>query len=113
VDVSVRKTLERGDFDEIAASLSEDVVWVGLEPGQLCRNRNEVVSVLHDAVDSGMTGTLEVVAEQDDMLVVAPHVQPPPDIPELHQVFVVREGQIVELRDFRDRASALAAVGLA
>jgi ketosteroid isomerase-like protein len=111
--VSVRETLERGDFDEVVAALSPDVVWVGLEPGQLCRSRDEVVLVFRRAVDSGMTGTLEVVAEHDDMLVVVPHVQPPPeDKPELHQVFVVRDGQITELRDFRDRAGALAAVGV-
>jgi ketosteroid isomerase-like protein len=111
--MSVRETIERGDFDEIAALLSPDVVWVGLEPGQLCRNRDEVLSVFREALASGMTGSLEVVAEEEDMLVVAPHVTPPPERnPDLHQVFVVREERIVELRDFRDRALALEAVGL-
>jgi ketosteroid isomerase-like protein len=111
--MSVRETIERGDFDEIAALLSPDVVWVGLEPGQLCRNRDEVLSVFREALASGMTGSLEVVAEEQDMLVVAPHVTPPPERnPDLHQVFVVREERIVELRDFRDRVLALEAVGL-
>jgi ketosteroid isomerase-like protein len=111
--MSVRETIERGDFDEIASLLSPDVVWVGLEPGQLCRNRDEVLSVFREALASGMTGSLEVVAEEDDLLVIAPHVTPPPERnPDLHQVFVVREERIVELRDFRDRAGALEAVGL-
>ena len=111
--MSVRETIERGDFGEIASLLSPDVVWVGLEPGQLCRNRDEVLSVFREALASGMTGSLEVVAEEDDLLVIAPHVTPPPERnPDLHQVFVVREERIVELRDFRDRAGALEAVGL-
>ena len=111
--VTLKETIEAGNLDTFAATLAPDVVWVGLWPGELCRNRDEVLSVFREALASGMTGSLEVVAEEDDLLVIAPHVTPPPERnPDLHQVFVVREERIVELRDFRDRAGALEAVGL-
>jgi ketosteroid isomerase-like protein len=111
--VSAVDHLESADFEEFAASLAEDVVWVGLQPGQLCRNRDQVVSTFRQALESGKSGSPEVVAEAEGLIVVDPHVEPPYEhAPELHHVFVVEEGRIVELRDYPSRAAALEAVGL-
>ena len=105
--------LESADFQEFAASLAPDVVWVGLRPGQLCRSRDEVIATFREALESGKSGSPEVVAERDRSLVVDPHVEPPYEhAPELHHVFVVEEGRIVEMRDYPNRAAALEAVGL-
>ena len=105
--------LESADFEEFAASLAPDVVWVGLRPGELCRNREQVVATFRQALESGKSGSPEVVAEAEGLIVVDPHVEPPLEQnPELHQVFVVRDDRVVELRDYRDRTSALEAVGL-
>ena len=105
--------LESADFEEFAAALAPDVVWVGLEPGQLCRNREQVVATFRRALESGKSGSPEVVAEAEGRIVVDPHVEPPnEEAPELHFVFVVEDDRIVEMRDYRNRAAALEAVGL-
>ena len=105
--------LESADFEEFAASLAPDVVWVGLRPGQLCRSREQVVATFRRALESGKSGSPEVVAEADGLIVVDPHVEPPlEEAPELHHVFVVEERRIVEMRDYPNRRAALGAVGL-
>ena len=42
--MSVREIIERQDLDAFTDALAPDVVWVGVLPGQLCRNRDEVVA---------------------------------------------------------------------
>jgi hypothetical protein len=43
--------------------------------------------------------------------VIDPHVEPPTDLyPNLHQVIVVEDDRIVELRDYPSRETALAAL---
>src|SRR5207302_9779302 len=81
--------LESADFEEFAASLAPDVVWVGLRPGELCRNRDQVVATFRQALESGKSGSPEVVAEAEGLIGVDPHVEPPLEAaPERHHVFV-------------------------
>ena len=103
--VSVRETIEQADLDSFGSLLSEDVVWVGIWPGELCRNREQVVAMLEQARARGRQMSPEVVAERDDMLVVDPHL---PDS-ERHQVFVLADGLVSEIRADGDRAAAVAA----
>jgi ketosteroid isomerase-like protein len=111
--VSAVDHLESADFEEFAASLAPDVVWVGLRPGQLCRGRDEVIATFRGALEAGKSGSPEVVGETERRIVVDPHVEPPyEEAPELHHVFVVEEGRIVEMRDYPNRRAALEAVGL-
>jgi ketosteroid isomerase-like protein len=111
--VSAVDHLESADFEEFTASLAPDVVWVGLRPGQLCRNRDEVVATFRDALEAGRSGSPEVVGESEGRIVVDPHVEPPYEhAPDLHHVFVVEDGRIVEMRDYPNRRAALEAVGL-
>jgi ketosteroid isomerase-like protein len=111
--VSLLDHLESADFQEFAAALAPDVVWVGLRPGELCRNRDQVVARFRRVLEAGRSGSPEVVAETEGRIVVDPHVQPPPEeAPELHFVFVVEDERIVEMRNYRNRAAALEAVGL-
>jgi ketosteroid isomerase-like protein len=111
--VSALDHLESAEFEEFAAALAPDVIWVGLRPGQLCRNRDQVVATFRRALESGKSGSPEVVGETEGRIVVDPHVEPPlEEAPELHHVFVVEEGRIVEMRDYPNRRAALEAVGL-
>jgi ketosteroid isomerase-like protein len=109
--LTVREALLAADFEQVANALDPAVVWVGLFPGELCRSREEVLDTFRGALEAGVRAKVEIVDEVEGMLVVDPHVEPPAErSPHLHQVFVVREGRIVELRDYPDRSSALKAV---
>jgi ketosteroid isomerase-like protein len=111
--VSALDHLESADFQQFAAALAPDVAWVGLRPGQLCRNRDEVLATFRRELEAGRSGSPEVVREAEGRIVVDPHVDPPyEEAPELHHVFVVADERIVEMRDYPSRAAALEAVGL-
>ena len=103
--MSVRESIESADLDAFTAVLAEDVVWIGLWPGELCRNRGQVVAILERARAAGRQMAPEVVLERDDMLVVDPHL---PDS-ERHQIFVLDDGLVSEIRAYPDRAGAVAA----
>ena len=104
--VSAREAIEGADLDSFGELLAEDVVWIGLFPGELCRNRTEVLTLLGRARDNGRRIAPEVVLERDDLLVVDPHLEDSGR----HQVFVFDEGLIKEIRAYPGRAAAVAAV---
>jgi hypothetical protein len=91
-------------------SLAPDVVWVGVLPGQLCRSADEVRARLEQVRHSRRSYSPEVLAERDGVLLFDPHVEPPPELnPELHQIAIVHDGLVHEIRDYPDRATAQAA----
>jgi len=104
--VSVRDAIEGADLESFGELLAEDAVWIGIFPGELCRNRPQVLAMLGRARDNGRQITPEVVFERDDLLVVDPHLEDS----ERHQIFVLDDGLIVEMRAYPDRAAAVAAV---
>ena len=113
----VREALSSGDLEAFLAALDPNVVWRGVEePGAeppACRNRDEVREVLEHWLAQGYTGSFEIVADAGDRLVIDPRVEPPvPGLEELHHVYTVRADRIVEMQDYRDRESALAAAGV-
>jgi len=111
--MTVRDVIAHGDFEAFTGAMAPDIVWVGVAPGLLCRNRERVVETMRGWMEAGHGANPEIVGENEEMIVVDPHVDPPnPDIPELHHVFVVEKDRIVEMRDYPDRRSALEAVGL-
>ena len=103
--VSVRDAVEQADLESFGSVLSDDVVWVGIWPGELCRNRTEVLGMLQRARARGRQMAPEVVAERDDVLVIDPHL---PES-ERHQVLVLGDGLVSEIRAYPDRAAAIAA----
>jgi ketosteroid isomerase-like protein len=103
--VSVRESIESKDLEAFTAALAEDVVWVGLWPGELCRNREQVVAILERARAAGREMAPEVVLERENMLVVDPHL---PDS-ERHQIFMLTDGLVSEIRAYPNRAAAVAA----
>jgi ketosteroid isomerase-like protein len=110
--VSVRDVIVDGDFEAFKGALAPDIVWVGIRPGLLCRNREQMVDTMRGWIDAGHSATPEIVGETENMIVVDPHVDPPNWIPKLHHVFVVDEDRIVEMRDYENRRAALEAAGL-
>ena len=103
--VNVREAIESSDLDAFGGALAEDVVWVGLWPGELCRNRQQVLAILEQARARGREIAPEIVLERDDMLVVDPHLADS----ERHQIFVLSDGLVSEIRAYPDRAGAVAA----
>jgi hypothetical protein len=94
-----------GDYE-----LAPDVVWVGSLPGLMCRGAEQVKSRLDQIRADGRTFDPEVLAERNGAILIDPHVSAPPQVnPELHQVLVVHDGRIQEIRDYPDRAAAQAA----
>ena len=110
--MSVRDVIEHGDFGAFTGAMAPDIVWVGIHPGLLCRNRDQVIETMRGWMEAGQGAKPEIVGERENLIVVDPHVDPPNWIPELHQVFVVDDDRIVEMRDYQNRRAALQAVGL-
>ena len=110
--MSIREVIEHCDFEAFTEAMAPDIVWVGIKPGLLCRNREQVVDTMRGWTGAGHSVTPEIVAEGENLIVVDPHVEPPNWIPELHHVFVVDGDRIVEMRDYESRRAALEAVGL-
>ena len=90
-------------------SLAPDVVWVGVHPGQLCRSADQVNERLEQVRDSGRSYSSEVLAERDGVLLFDPRVEPPAEVPELHQIAIVYDDLVHEIRDYPNRAAAQAA----
>jgi len=91
--------------------LAPDVVWVGVLPGQLCRSAEQVNARLEQVRHSGRSYSPEVLAEREGVLLFDPHVDPlpPAEIPELHQIAIVYDNLVQEIRDYPNRAAAEAA----
>jgi ketosteroid isomerase-like protein len=104
--VTVREAVERGDLAAFREVLSPDVVWIGLWPGELCRNREQVLNMLERGRANGRVFAPEIVREDDDKLIVDPHLADS----ERHQIFVLQDGLVAEIRAYPNRDAALAAM---
>jgi hypothetical protein len=104
--VNVREAVEQGDLTAFEEVLAPDIVWVGLWPGQICRNRGEVLEMLKAAQTGGIAARPEIVRDEGDRFVVDPHLP----IDDRHQVFVLDGDVVSEVRAYPDRAAALAAM---
>jgi hypothetical protein len=102
--VSVRDAIERMSLDDFAEMLAPDVVWVGLWPGELCRNRDDVLEMFARMRERQWQLRPSVVAEKDKVLVVDPGIDG------RHHVLVLDGDLVSEVRVYPDRRSALAAV---
>jgi hypothetical protein len=102
--VSVRDSIEGMSLDDIAGVLTPNVVWVGLYPGELCRNRDEVLEMFARLRYREAQLQPTVVAKRDDILIVDSGID------ERHHVLVLEGDLISEVRVYPDRGAALAAV---
>jgi hypothetical protein len=102
--VNVREAIQRVDLDAFAETLTPDVVWVGLWPGELCRNRDDVLEMFVRMREQELRPQPRIVLDQDDVLVVDPGLHG------RHHVLVLEEGLVSEVRAYPDRRAAVAAV---
>jgi ketosteroid isomerase-like protein len=102
--VSPREAIEQGDLTKFEEVLAPDIVWLGRYPGEICRSRDEVLAMLREAQERGVQASPEIVLEREDLLVVDPHLDG------RHQVLVLRDGVISEVRAYLNRDAAVAAV---
>jgi hypothetical protein len=103
--VSVREAIEQRSLDAFAEKLTPDVVWVGLWPGELCRNKDDVLEMFGRLREREWQLQPSIVAERDGILVVDPGIDG------RHHVLVLTDDDLVsEVRVYPDRSSALKAV---
>ena len=102
--VSVREAIEQRSLDAFAEVLTPDVVWVGLWPGELCRNKDDVLEMFGRLREREWQLQPSIVAERDGILVVDPGID------ERHHVLVLDGDLVSEVRVYPDRRAAMAAV---
>ena len=102
--VSVRDAIVGVDLDALADALAPDVVWVGLWPGELCRNRDDVLEMFARMREQEVRPRPSIILDKGDLLVVDP------ELDGRHHLLVLADGLISEVRAYPDRAAALAAV---
>ncbi|MGH2976984.1 MAG: nuclear transport factor 2 family protein [Gaiellaceae bacterium] len=102
--VNVREAIEQMSLDDFAEALAPNVVWVGLWPGEHCRNRDDVLEMLARMRERELQLRPSIVAERGDALVVNPGLDG------RHHVLVLADDLVSEVRVYPDQRSALAAV---
>ena len=103
--MTVKEAIERRSLDDFAETLTPDVVWVGLWPGELCRNRDDVLEMFARMRERELDIRPTVVLEREDALVIDPGLDG-----RHHALVVTEEGLVSEVRVYPDRRSAVAAV---
>jgi hypothetical protein len=102
--VNVRDAIAGPNLEAFADVLAPNVVWVGLWPGQLCRNRGDVLEMFERWREQQIRLEPTIVLERDDVLVVDPGLDG------RHYVVVLHEGFVSEVRVYPNRGVARAAV---
>lgn len=102
--MNVQDAIRDVSLDDFAEALTPDVVWVGLWPGELCRNRDDVLEMFARMRERELRLRPTIVVERDDVLVVDPGLDG------RHHVLVLDDGLVSEVRVYPDRRSAVAAV---
>jgi hypothetical protein len=95
---------------ELYELLDPDVLWYSadVDSNLTCNGKDAVVACIERALAGGASGRWELVAERDDFVVLHPVLDPPAPPRESCLLARVRDGLIVELRDFRTAGAALA-----
>jgi uncharacterized protein len=107
----------RGDWDALAQVMDPQVQWLWYEPGDWdCHDRRKVLETLFEPQREGVvTGLNNVVAVDERVFVevTGPRLEEW-GVPggQACMVVTVRDGRIVRMQDYRDRAAALAGAGL-
>ena len=114
----VRKALAAEDLSAFTGLLDADVTWGA--PGArnpACKNRNQVLAWYQRGREAGVRGSVFNVEVLGDRLLVSMSVQGTDDAQARggaalrYQVLTVREGRIVEIVGFDDKAEALTHAG--
>ena len=110
--------MRRRDIDAAVVDFAPDVVWEGLVPGVECSNRAAVREMLEHSIYN------DIAVERLELMGGTEHAVLGVGSPELVElagarldgelfnVFTIRDGEIVHVRDFARRDEALAAAHL-
>jgi hypothetical protein len=109
------RNYQTGDVEHLADRLDPDVTWQGIDPGMMCHNRDEVMSVFRSqARETFRVDQLEVIDGGDRVVLCLRSVDAadPGQIALIFQVFTFDGDRIVWMQDYETRAEALQAAGL-
>ena len=107
----------RGDFDALGRVMDPGVEWLWYEPGEWdCHDRDKVLATLRDRQTEGVVTGLNAVVAVDERVfveVTGPKLKQR-GLPggQACMVVTVRDGRIVRMQDYPNRAAALAGAGL-
>lgn len=115
------EALVRGDVDAVFALFAPDLSWQGWEPGEGdCHSRAEAMAVIKERLNERSIGELEQIIDIDEERIVVV-TKGNPDfaqrhaelgLPEGHDqiasLVTIREGKVVQMRDYKTKAEALA-----
>ena len=99
------------DVDKNSVKLEMEAAGGDYRPGTIRFIAKQGKSINLDQIrENGRTFDPEVLAEREGAVLIDPHVSAPPGLnPELHQILVVDDGVVTEIRDYPNRAAAQAA----
>ena len=115
----------RGEINKMLDLIDPNLEWTYLDPGlanpepQICYGRDELATALHRQAENNLTSQIEELRTNGDQVLVVSHtpgvdayrVTPAND--RNYDVFTVRQGRVVAINAYRERADALAAIGIA
>jgi uncharacterized protein len=107
----------RGDWQALSDVMDPGVEWLWYEPGDWdCHDRRKVLATLFERQREGVVTGLNAVVEVDERVfveVTGPRLEDW-GLPggQACMVVTVRDGRIVRMQDYRNRAAALAGAGL-
>jgi ketosteroid isomerase-like protein len=107
----------RGDWDALRRVMDPGVEWLWYEPGDWdCHDRKKVLATLFERQREGVVTGLNAVVAADERVfveVTGPRLEQW-GLPggQACMVVTVRDGRIVRMQDYPDRAAALAGAGL-
>jgi ketosteroid isomerase-like protein len=103
------------DFAVLEESLAEDAKWHGVEEGQLCSGRTEILEVMTRNLPGRLRGRIEETIQTGPRVLVAFRPEKPSDAGDrpvddgiAYMVVTISDGKIIELKGCADRATAQA-----
>ena len=99
---------------ELYELLDPEVMWysVDVNSNYTCNSKEDAIACIERNLAGRSDGSWELVRECDDFVVLKPHLRDPDVEFEPHLLLRVRDGLIVEMRDFGSREDALRYAGI-
>jgi ketosteroid isomerase-like protein len=105
--------MRSGDVIPLAELMDENIRWIGSQslgdPPPECNGRTEASDMLEHAIDRMPARDIESVAIAGDRILSVARWhegQGPPGVDRVYNLFTMRDGRIVKMEDFFDRAAA-------
>jgi ketosteroid isomerase-like protein len=111
----IRSAFANRDFDSFGELVADDARWGDDDHPNRCRGRRDVLANYRRLVDQGVTGDVAETKTGPAGVMCELRVEWPGGADRsgpttLFQVFLVRDGRIVEIRGYDDRESAFEAI---